>query len=102
MSAKRLPKDCPECGETFQPSHARQVCCSRSCAAARSWKRSEARRTAWWKSSIQTRKPRNLAALKALLAGCQTLGDAYRLGFTRGYQQGWQTGKRRDDMRRTA
>jgi hypothetical protein len=33
--------------------------------------------------------------LKAKLAGCKTLGEAYRLGFTRGYQQGWQTSKRK-------
>ena len=92
---RKYTKDCPECLQPFHPHRREQECCSHSCAAARSFRRSEPRQTSWWKASVATRRPGNVARLAEQLKGCATLGEAYRLGFTKGYAQGYQANERK-------
>ncbi len=92
---RRYTLVCPECGADYHPHHRTQQTCSRSCGAARSYRLSAKRKTAWWQASIQTRRPRNVARLAEQIKGCKTLGDAYRLGFKKGYGQGYQAAERK-------
>ena len=96
---RKYKKVCPECSESFHPHHRDQECCGYSCSARRSARLSEKRRTAWAKASVMTRRPKNLERLKAQLAGCKTLGDAFRLGFKKGYGQGYQARNRHEQAK---
>ncbi len=92
---RKYTAECQECGETFHPHHRQQACCSRSCGAARSSRLSEKRRMAWVNASMKARRPKLIASLRNELLQCKTLGDAYRLGYTKGYRCGWQKRDRR-------
>lgn len=66
----------------------RRVYCSRTCAKTHFHAENPTKaREAGLRAAAATR-PQYVARLKQTLAGCRTLGEAYRLGYNNGYKVG--------------
>lgn len=73
-------------------------CCSKTCGAQERDARTPANIAARMRGLEALRNQRRPSKVSAKLAGCKTLGEAYRLGFRDGYGLGWH---RRNRGRRT-
>ena len=89
---RRLALDyiCPECGGAFRPAHRQQVCCTRSCGAARRHRLNPSSYLAAARKGQQALQRARWATIAAKVRNCRTLADAYRLGRQDGYQVAWQ------------
>ena len=92
---RRPDRPCAWCGMPFHPTYAGQETCSRRCRSCRQWHTGKRNRTAFVAAAREGQRRKRVAIVKAKLAGCKTLGDAYRLGVADGYNRGWNAGLRR-------
>ena len=99
---RRPNRDCAWCGTSFHPGYAGQRTCSRSCRSARQWHTGARNKTAFVAAAREGQRKKRVALVKAKLAGCKTLGAAYRLGVEDGYNRGWAAGVRRRVRRERA
>lgn len=97
MRGVRIPNRlCEWCGEDYHPRRQTQRVCGLSCRAHLRWSTTTlAQRKAHADAMRAHQARRRVAGIRSLLAGAKSLGDAYRLGYDRGYKHGWQTGRRR-------
>lgn len=84
---------CKQCGRQFHPFRRDQPCCSRGCGAVYRHRRYPLKRE-WCQKGQQALQAKRWQAIAARVKGCQTLGDAYRLGRQDGYLAGWAKGRR--------
>ena len=95
----KAEKTCPECSAPFRPSHAQQVCCSRSCGAVRRCRlhpRTANMRQAWAATQARARHAR-YAKLRGM-----TPTQIWHAGYQAGYGAGYQRGRRTGAARRVA
>lgn len=95
---RKYTQVCVWCDEVYHPFRKSQRCCSKTCGAQERDARTPANIAARMRGLEALRNQRRPSKVSAKLAGCKTLGEAYRLGFRDGYGLGWH---RRNRGRRT-
>lgn len=87
MRRRKYTVVCAECHEDFHPCTKRQVCCSQSCAATRRERLTPNTHVAKAREALYQKR---LAKIRQEIKGCKTIGDVWRLAYTRGYETGWK------------